>query len=175
MPTNLHCVGFNPLLNATLFHNRQNTIGYCLHDSFLFSRHFQSFEAQIVPPVTRCLNCRTDLDVISILDFRVSHEWSSTNAQYCNRNRRIVVFQTEQIRTIAIISVRNGVGSQGVHISHNASNGHMPKMVDPWLFEYLLNAGRFFCPHWYRCGCSYKREQNDDERSEDSRRSDHGG
>lgn len=133
-------------------------IGHCLHDSFFLGCHFQSLETEIVPPMTRCLNRGTDFDTISILNFRIADEWSAAEAQYGNRNCRFVVFQTEQVRAITVIAIGNCVGGKRLHISYGASQCGMSKMIDPRFFEYRLDAGRFLCPHRYRCVCSQKCE-----------------
>lgn len=57
----------------------KNAIGDCLYHTFLFGHRFQSFETEIVPSVTRCLNRGADFDSISILDVRIADNWSTTN------------------------------------------------------------------------------------------------
>ncbi len=161
---------------STLFHNRKDAIGHCLYDSFLFGRYFQPLETEIVPSVTRCLNRGTHFDSIAFLDFRIANNWSAANAQHCYSDGLLIVLKAKQVCAIASdFSIGSQVWVKWLHISYNASQRDMTKMIDPWFFEYLLEAGRFLCPHEYSCVCPDKRKQNDHKRTDDSHRSDHGG
>ena len=81
-----------------LLDERKDAISHGLHDAFLFGYRFQSFKAQIVPPVTRRLDRRADFDAFAILDVGVSDQWSSANAQHGHRDCRLVFFQAKQVR-----------------------------------------------------------------------------
>lgn len=87
--------GFSVSTEAILFHNWKNTIGDGLHNTFLFGHYFRPFEAEIGPSMTRRLNRGTDFDAISVFDFRIANNRSTTNTQHCYRDGRLIVLKTE--------------------------------------------------------------------------------
>jgi len=96
--------------------------------------------------MTGCLDCGAHFDVVSVFHFGISHHGFPADAQHSNRNCCFAVFQSKEIGAVTDGFIWQLVWGERAHVAYGAMQSHVPKVVDSWLVENLLDVDLSFSP-----------------------------
>ena len=126
-------------LRAHLFGERVDSIRHRLNDAFPISRHLYPLKTQIVAPVTRRLDRGSEFNPLPVFDIGIFHGWDSATSVDGDVDRGCLVFQVEQIGTVARRAGRELVGIEWRHIANSALQCNLFQMKRLRVIEDLAN------------------------------------